>query len=75
MYDKASIALLGAYAGVALLILSLVLYVFRTGDRRALGRLWCAREELTRTEGIINRAGLILAFAGLLGSVVLRWYG
>lgn len=73
MDDKASIALFSAYSGVALLLLSLVLYVFRTGDRRALGRLWCSREELTRTEGFINRAGLLLAFAGLFGSVVLHW--
>lgn len=73
MYETAALILFGAYAGVALLLLSLVLYVARTGSRRPFRRLWCERSELTRLESAINRLGLVLASVGVLGSLALHW--
>lgn len=55
-----------AMAGLALAILSLVLYWRRTRDREIWSRLWLSRGLLTRSEYVLNRIGFAIAIAALI---------
>ena len=51
--------------GLLMLIVSLILYVKRTKDTRALIEFWAKKEKLINSELIINRAGLIIVLIGV----------
>jgi hypothetical protein len=52
--------------GIALGILSLVLYWRRTHDREFWSRLWLSRGLLTRSEYVLNRVGFAIAIAAVI---------
>ena len=58
-----------AVVGLALGILSLVLYWRRTHDRQFWSRLWFSRGLLTRSEYVLNRVG----FAIVIVAAILIW--
>lgn len=51
--------------GLFLLVISLILYVKRTKDTRALIQFWAKKEKLINFELLINRAGLIVVLIGV----------
>ena len=51
--------------GLFMLIISLILYVKRTKDTRALIQFWAKKEKLINSELIINRVGLIIVLIGV----------
>ena len=55
-----------AVVGVALGVLSLVLYWRRTHDRTFWSRLWLSRGLLTRSEYVLNRIGFAIAIAAAI---------
>lgn len=48
-----------------MLIVSLILYVKRTKDTRALIQFWAKKENLVNSELLINRVGLIVVLIGV----------
>lgn len=51
--------------GLFMLIVSLILYVKRTKDTRALIQFWAKKENLVNSELLINRVGLIVVLIGV----------
>lgn len=60
-----------AFIGVAIILASLVAYVRRTGDKSIWKRFRAPTDKFTTVEKWSNRAGLVIAIAGLiLGFIV-----
>jgi hypothetical protein len=58
--------------GIAMLIVSIMLYVKRTGDKSAFTKFWASKSVLTKAEMMINRAGLFLAVVGIMLPIIIR---
>jgi len=52
--------------GIAMLFSSIGMYIKRTGDKTALTRFWASKAELSKSELITNRLGLLFALVGIL---------
>lgn len=52
--------------GAVLLLLSILLYVKRTGDKSAWKKFWASAKELNKTELILNRLGLGFVILGVI---------
>ena len=66
MTDIELISRIISVIGIVMLLLSIGLYIKRTGDKTALTRFWASKGELSRLELVINSVGLLCVIAGLL---------
>ena len=57
--------------GLVLLIVSIAMYIKRTGDKSALTRFWISKTELTKSEVIINRVGFGMFVVGIILPIVI----
>jgi hypothetical protein len=57
-----TIGFIGFAIGLALLLLSNLMYVRRTHDQDYLKRVWLAKRMLTDQEYLLNRAGFVIAY-------------
>lgn len=55
-----------AAVGVGMVIVSLTLYIGRTGDKSVLKQFWASDVKFSVVERWMNRLGLGLAFVGLI---------
>ena len=52
--------------GITMLILSIFMYIKRTGNKTVLTKFWVSKTELNKSELIVNRLGFALAIIGLM---------
>lgn len=55
-----------AAVGVGMVIVSLTLYIGRTGDKSVLKRFWASSVQFSAVERCMNRLGLGMTFVGLI---------
>jgi hypothetical protein len=60
--------------GLVLLAVSIVMYAVRTRDKTVLWKVWLGKDLLSRSEYLLNRAGLGLAVGGIVLLVLLRLF-
>ena len=58
--------------GVALLVISLFMYIKRTGDKSVFTKFWASKKDLSKSELIINRLGIALVTIGLVLGYVIK---
>ena len=58
--------------GVALLVISLFMYIKRTGDKSFITKFWASKKDLSKSELIINRLGIALVTIGLVLGYVIK---
>lgn len=59
-----------SWVGIAMLIISLLLCVKRTGDVKAL--FWGAKAKFTKIEYLINRGGLMVVIIGWFLPIIVK---
>ena len=52
--------------GFSMLIISIIMYIKRTGDKTALIRFWAFKSELSKLETNLNRGGLVTVIIGAI---------
>ena len=64
-----SLSLIVAVVGIGMLIISIVMYIWRTGVKSVVFKFWTSSSMLNRSELIINRLGLAIAIVGIVQPV------
>ena len=58
--------------GLLMLVLSLVLYVKRTGDKTIIKKFWASKKELNSLELWMNRLGFVMVIISFSASFILN---
>jgi len=58
--------------GIVMLVLSIIFYIKRTGDYKALTKFWASKAELNKSELIFNRVGLAFVIVGVILPVIFK---
>ena len=58
--------------GLIVLVLSIAMYIKRTGDYSMLTRFWASKAKLSKAELMLNRVGLAVLIFGLIFPMFIR---